>query len=1358
MFLKWISQLKLLEHNPDTDVLAKFPLNVRKVLISEITQTLLTAHDPNLLSSTTHVKWVMEAIGQGFALPLEEMGITSHSKELYSQWLFEPNFRPAAIRDATGRPEEQEFWQTIFHHYSLLFQPRTPSSNAPSVSSTPTTPGFPTSVNQAPSHITYLQRHIELCKGVLIVLTMAGRTLGPQFSEETWLVLLKVVLGITDCLLRELIISEGNPEKKTASIMADDLCEHLLRVLFELWLRSKIRKVEMWDIFKKCFNQWTHRQQSILQWNATTLALTQRVVRLLYGQKEGAEMVNISVGGYNVGLDLPADFVYFAWYRMVYLINNPCTLPSTNFILALSGIGRIIESFQTIGQTSVQKVAQKDIEGSLMSIPDGNTILHMFGSWLFQACSINRTDLGAKQGRAEAYGILCRIFCLPQRREKFLRNYVTQFYQALIIGLRTDSCLPVILINTTSLFATELEGVRMMVPDFVVGIKMILPKLAPNFETDIPLDELRLAAIRVASTIMCLPNHFEKVSLRANWNVGLHQNGDKLVNNDPDEIVVNELIRVLYSEEDNRGDTNDKNSTEPFTTLKFYILELLLTSLKTERSSYNLRYILHLINVYVVEDVAFCPGLVGLVVKSIQEKVLTMNLPSDVTLYAFDVLKDFVGLYEYVQRDSKNCARELVLAFSRYIDMMLSGGYGGLSLTYYLVERAYDCMMRWILVGQWIVGDRDCHEAVIATISRGISINPNNEDEGSSHSNPSNDKKKNRRETTPNKLFAPRSKNTATHSENTSHHNGQNRYGKKGEVAVKIAAEIAMAQFVNYLGNFPAWGDNIGPSRISTLFNGDLELAKKQLSDSKESDGVSIPELVRYFLIDSRVLVGFVEMPRHFSWTIGGDMRTPSSPGSSSDAYATPTATETPASPVSPGTPKASIPQSYLREQSSEEDSSPSVIIVMRDSTGKYSWTSRMVYKTQIDDNDQKNSSQSTIENDNYEKKLPSLRRAFTTSHRPQTHQDNSFRSNIPRIVSFNEHQIPKVDKIFEEGSDSWRAYNAVKKLTQRQKVVEERSLEEKQRLMNHQNYKATPAGSNSNLSSPQAFRLFMSQMGLLSLENRHRMIPLRISEKLVNDLEKLDQLHERDCVSASVYYVRSGAVEYDQIINPSTISEDFEKFLNSLGWPVSISTHSGFKAKLSSAFCKTTPYFADRTVEVIFNVPYLIHTPLSDSSMESLSSIIKNITVDDLVCIAWIEDIASMSNVPQKIGQTVFVYIFVHPLQNTGLYWIRIVIPIVTYQGTISGLGDKKGGKGRVSWSADTAKLAENHLSFGPLVDGMIVSRHTLGLLVRNTTISAHEVFKNLTETHHNRSYAMRRQFIEEMYHRYKSNLSISE
>lgn len=398
-----------------------------------------------------------------------------------------------------------------------------------------------------------MQTHIELCKGVLIVLTMAGRTLGCQFLEDTWLVLLKVVLGITDCLLREPVtsaIAEGGgggsggfSEKRNAVTMADELCEHLLRVLFELWLRSRIRKVEMWDIFKNCFNQWSHRQQVIVQWNATTLALTQRVVRLLYGPKEGADMVNISVGGYNVGLDLPTDFVYFAWHRMIYLSNNPCSLPSSNFSLAILGIGRTIDAFQGIGQiNNIQKSAQKDIESSLAMIPDGNTILHMFGPWLFQACTMKRHEAGYQSGRAEAFGILCRIFCLPQRREKFSRKYITQFYFALTEGLRTDSCLPVILMNASTLFATDLEGIRMMVPDFVAGIKMILPKLAPGFKTDLPLDDLRLAAIKVASTIMCLPNHFEKVSLRENWNVGLHQ----VACNDPDEIVINELVRNFY--------------------------------------------------------------------------------------------------------------------------------------------------------------------------------------------------------------------------------------------------------------------------------------------------------------------------------------------------------------------------------------------------------------------------------------------------------------------------------------------------------------------------------------------------------------------------------------------------------------------------------------------------------------------------------------------------------------------------------------------------------------------------------------------------------------------------------------------
>jgi len=58
---------------------------------------------------------------------------------------------------------------------------------------------------------------------------MAERTLGNKFSEETWIILLKVLLGISDYLLRE-PLGKANQEYINSSIMADKLCEHIIRV------------------------------------------------------------------------------------------------------------------------------------------------------------------------------------------------------------------------------------------------------------------------------------------------------------------------------------------------------------------------------------------------------------------------------------------------------------------------------------------------------------------------------------------------------------------------------------------------------------------------------------------------------------------------------------------------------------------------------------------------------------------------------------------------------------------------------------------------------------------------------------------------------------------------------------------------------------------------------------------------------------------------------------------------------------------------------------------------------------------------------------------------------------------------
>lgn len=483
-----------------------------------------------------------------------------------------------------------------------------PSSPAPHLTQHLRHPTTPLTGGSNSHHVpigVLIQRHIELCKKVLTVLTMAGRQLGNSFSTETWQVLLKVILGITDSLLKEQ--PPPTPSRSTSTTMmlipeqakmSDDLCEHLLRVLFELWLRSNTREVAMWDILKQCFNGWTHRIPVLHQWAASSLGLCQRVVRLLYGPGQGTDVVNLAVGGYNIGLDLQADFVLYAWHRIIYLLKSPAQLTPPNCLAAMNGIGRMVETFLLVGGSSSQastipgspplpstptdifsssslslsnqaatpssppSSSKNPAQEKKPSSPDGNTILHMFGAWLFEVSSLptpetpNNSNINNQQSsttpsshwqafnphyppdsyheaQASAFGVLCRIFSKPQPATRpFLRIYTERFYEALSIGLRSETSLPTILAQSAELFTTELEGVRMMVPDFVIGIRMAMSGqirvtagiaggyMSPEKQKQI-LEDLHLAALKVAGCIICLPNHFEKVELKEGWNQGL---------------------------------------------------------------------------------------------------------------------------------------------------------------------------------------------------------------------------------------------------------------------------------------------------------------------------------------------------------------------------------------------------------------------------------------------------------------------------------------------------------------------------------------------------------------------------------------------------------------------------------------------------------------------------------------------------------------------------------------------------------------------------------------------------------------------------------------------------------------------
>ncbi|KAI8338078.1 hypothetical protein BC941DRAFT_470077 [Chlamydoabsidia padenii] len=1432
MFLDWIAQLRLLQHDSQSNILDSLPLPIRRNLVSEITSFLHPLNgkhlvDPAIFSSPAHVKWYMEVIGQGFALPLEDMAITNDDITIYSQWLLDPNTRPAAV---VCQDLEQEFYQIIFHQYSLLFQPRifrssnvssipryqptsnqvatngdddhhmTPAMNqhcttqqqddAHSTTTTTTTTLSDLHLTTVPVHAHYnmmpftlpphqqrpsqpitsssfnnnsssntppsqphtpqqqnsatntvkdtlaplVQRHIDLCKKTLLVICSAGRNL--DLSPDTWIDLLKVILGITDSLLKE---PSGETPIPGVKNISDELCEPLLRVLFELWLRSRVKEIEMWNMLKHCFTRWSHRPQVIQYWTLTSLSLTNRIIHMLYGQKEGTDTVHLFADNNGIKLDLPRDDVKYCWHRILYLLPIPVQLSPPNFIIAMTGIGQIVDRLNSVGLSPINKASDTsppsavDATWSETEPPDGNTILNMFGSILFDACALatDIENIERQSGCAEAIGTLCKVFCRPQRRNGFLRTYLERFYAALSLCLKSDTCLPTVLFHSTELFATDLQGLRMLVPDFIAAAKMVVPKLKIDVNAQmLPVDTLRLAALKIIGTVMCLPNHYENVTLKAGWEWDMQCSSDASSTLPEQDQMLSRLIRVLYEE------NTDTQVERPYTNLKFYILELLLMAFRTETSSYNLRYVLHLINVYVVEDVPFCPGLVGTVVKLIQDKILTMQLPSDVTLVAFDVLMDFVELYDYVKRDSKNIARELVLALSRYVDALINARK--LAHSYPLIVQAYNCMIKWILVSQWIMDDRDCYQAVIATLSKGITLLERTADT----TLPSTEKKKRRDTTfTPTKqLFQlqPRSNRAASSANNHTNNNearttSTNRHGyRKEEMAVRMAAEYCMSQFVNQLGRSPfrdkstlshahhwlASMDDLGQQRGKT---------SATTGESSETDGC---DNVRYFLLENKMILAIVD-------TTG----------------------------LKDGSRRASSTDTATSER---PRNIPSLVAIIRDTTGNYIWSMEACYQdTRFPIKQQSSSSTSSAQPESTESAAaapPHLTPLTISNHlttspsviiTPDEHADyfhhhqmdqqqhenspNPPSSITPTAVAVNNDDIPHLDSIFEKNTDNWKQWRSVKKLAEHQQEAEQLSLKKNPDKPLHY-YKCLPTASNVDLEYSKAFRLILSQLGYMLPQNRYRITPLRLSESLITEIEALDALNPRECISVSVYYAQSGDSTWSDITTaPTTLDESFMQFLNCIGWPVDLKHHTGFKGKLDSSICQTMPYYADRTVEFVANVPYLI----------TADTMLDHITSEDHICVIWIKHLVNYTSLAQRIKSAnkkskFMVYLFIHPLPNTanGLYWIRILV---------SPFGNTPAAM------VASQRLNENALIFGPLVDKMVVSRHALGAMVRNTVISAHQACRVVTDTY-TRPYVVRKKYIEELSLRHRTKMSLSD
>ncbi|XP_049315500.1 ral GTPase-activating protein subunit beta isoform X13 [Bactrocera dorsalis] len=577
MYSEWVSLSSQISADScaaqSCSVLNKFPASAgREVTVSVVRQLasnlgITQNAEPSHLVRDEEVNWCMDVICFGLSLPLQEHETIKDCVNVYCEWLTALHPQPRISVPKPICEDANMYCRKIVSHFHNLFVPR-----------------------QGESADT-INRQAVLCHRVLRTLQQTAQ-ISQTMDRKTWEALLLFLLAINEVLLAPPTVKDD---------VGDQLCERVLSVLFEVWLLACVRcfpSPSLWKTLQESCAMWRHRMTLIDQWNRVNLALTARLLEFTYGpafpelkiSEEDAQLIPA---------DMTNDCVAQTWYRLLRTIGNPTALCSPHVISKSSHFmqwalthDKGAETYQHPCLQALPQIFLKAIKGisnqvdaflALPSLgfenrpplavarPKCNSILHLFGEWLFEAAHIGgdawfmntkkqateaskrpssmimenrKGSISLSQpnslndpnslppsltidkyesGRAEAIGTLCKIFCAKKTGEEILPVYLARFYMALQQCLKIteakecDETLASILLNSSDLFRLDLNGVQVLLPGFISALEIVLPDKDLKIKTQamhFNKTELRRASINILLSILTLPLHFQTLPIR----------------------------------------------------------------------------------------------------------------------------------------------------------------------------------------------------------------------------------------------------------------------------------------------------------------------------------------------------------------------------------------------------------------------------------------------------------------------------------------------------------------------------------------------------------------------------------------------------------------------------------------------------------------------------------------------------------------------------------------------------------------------------------------------------------------------------------------------------------------------------
>ncbi|XP_032454301.1 ral GTPase-activating protein subunit beta isoform X2 [Nasonia vitripennis] len=803
--------------------------------------------------------------------------------------------------------------------------------------------------------------------------------------------------------------------------------------------------------------------------------------------------------------------------------------------------------------------------------PKCNSILHLFGEWLFEAAFIGtdgwsqnlpqpnnapkrpssvlvdgpsslQENIGEvppslsidryESGRAEAMGTLCRIFCAKKTGEEILPAYLARFYQAMNHGLKVNrfsdvrecgETLASILSNSADLFRLDLDGVQVLVPAVLSALEVVLPEKDLRLKSNaVSKVELRRSSIHLLLSMLSLPLHFQNLQIK--------------------EIPTASLI-------------NHEKIPITFAQLKPKLMNLLINALQVEVDPQNTHMLLGGLLLSVQDSAAAEEAEQVTQPDSTISNESTTNLLSSVctsdTTSQISISSDLRSLgdasdiamlqEESISFDSAHAlfVRATYLVCHRLIsswktDLNISLAalemLSGLARTRIRETDALECKraVKWlcdyIAYQCWRpppAHSKDLHSSIVAAfacLTTWLTAHP--------------------------QLLQDKECLATVLEVVELGVSGSKSVGKPGEpikmkdekelkpasMRVRDAADALLTIILEQVGYFPSV---CGAESLSSLLD-EVSLLRHCNSwpGGRQVPRETAVERFRYFVADNATMLALLEEP------LGND-----------------------------------------------QDPQPTVTVLIRGPFGRHAWTMQLRHLP-------RHRSIVRSSNTNPGRPLPLQETQPPTDYKPRFFPDNV--DKIPHCKV--DESIPSLEAVMNENDLVKNEHQMLHQLLDYAIGSEAKSNEENANRV---------ASAKMNECSPpkichefQTARLFLSHFGFLNLESNAANNDLSSagSEGLTaldptiagfaNDLESLDHISARTCDTVHIFYVKSGQSTPEAILanvlNESNVSSNFLEFLNSLGWQVSVTSHAGWTGHVQTSWRSTSTSSVSANAHVV--------------------------------------------------------------------------------------------------------------------------------------------------------------------------------